>query len=69
MSSSAISSGGAMSSPVDPLSAASIQGMVPDVAAREVYLCGPVRMMQRTAAAIEGLGVPAARIHQERFDG
>jgi len=52
----------------DPLGAAAIGGMVPDVADREVYLCGPAGMMSATQAVVEGLGVPASRIHQERFD-
>jgi predicted ferric reductase len=52
----------------DPLGLAAISAMVPDVAGREVYLCGPAAMMSATQAVVEGLGVPASRIHQERFD-
>ncbi len=51
-----------------PLSAAAIDRLVPDVASREVYLCGPTGMMTEVGAAIESLGVPAGRIHRERFD-
>lgn len=51
-----------------PLSAAAIDRLVPDVASREVYLCGPAGMMTEVGAAIESLGVPARRIHRERFD-
>ena len=51
-----------------PLSAAAIDRLVPDVASREVYLCGPTGMMTEVGAAIESLGVPARRIHRERFD-
>jgi predicted ferric reductase len=52
----------------DRLGAASIQAMVPDVADRDVYVCGPNAMMQAVAAAVVGLGVPASRIYRERFD-
>jgi predicted ferric reductase len=52
----------------DPLGAAAIGGMVPDVADREVYLCGPAGMMSAAHDVVARLGVPAARIHQERFD-
>ena len=51
-----------------PLSAAAIDRLVPDVASREVYLCGPTGMMTEVGAAIESLGVPPERIHRERFD-
>jgi predicted ferric reductase len=51
-----------------PLSAAAIDRLVPDVASREVYLCGPTGMMTEVGAAIESLGVPPGRIHRERFD-
>src|SRR4051794_20103079 len=52
----------------DPLGAQAIAAMVPDIAAREVYLCGPAGMMARAESVVEGLGVPSERIHQERFD-
>jgi ferredoxin-NADP reductase len=41
--------------------------LVPDLAAREVYLCGPPAMMRGVRAALASLGIPAARIHDERF--
>lgn len=52
----------------DPLGAQSIQAMVPDVAEREVFLCGPNLMMQAVTASVIGLGVPPGRIYRERFD-
>ncbi len=52
----------------DPLGAHSIQAMVPDVAERDVFLCGPNLMMQAVTASVIGLGVPPGRIHRERFD-
>lgn len=52
----------------DPLGSHSIQAMVPDVAERDVFLCGPNLMMQAVTASVIGLGVPPGRIHRERFD-
>jgi len=49
------------------LGAALLHRLVPDVADREVYLCGPERFMDDAAATARTLGVPAGRIHQERF--
>lgn len=44
-----------------------IRRHVPDVAAREVYVCGPDDFMTDAAGAARALGVPSGRIHQERF--
>ena len=44
-----------------------VRRLVPDVAAHEVYLCGPNAFMDAATATARSLGVPAARIHQERF--
>jgi predicted ferric reductase len=52
----------------DPLGRASIAAMVPDVADRDVYVCGPHPMMDAVSRTVRSLGVPAGRIHQERFD-
>ena len=41
--------------------------MVPDVAQREVYLCGPSGLMRAAEDAVLELGVPSRRIHTERF--
>ena len=38
----------------------------PDVAAHDVYVCGPDAFMDDAAATARALGVPAGRIHQER---
>jgi predicted ferric reductase len=53
---------------VDPLGSRSIAALVPDIAERDVHLCGPNSMMQAVAATVAGLGVPPRRIHRERFD-
>jgi len=50
-----------------PLGPTTIARLVPDVAAHEVYLCGPAGMMAAAAASVHVLGVPPDRIHQERF--
>ncbi len=49
------------------LDAQSIKRLVPDLPSREVYLCGPVPMMDRLRAALVSLGVPLAKIHYEKF--
>jgi predicted ferric reductase len=41
--------------------------LVPDLAAREIYLCGPSAMVRGVRAALANLGLPSARIHGERF--
>jgi predicted ferric reductase len=51
----------------DPLSAGALERLVPDVAQREVYLCGPSGFMDAAQEAVLELGVPPRRIHQERF--
>ena len=51
----------------DPLDAPSLARLVPDIAERDVYLCGPVPMMQRVEASLRGLGLPPERVHAERF--
>jgi predicted ferric reductase len=51
----------------DPLSAPALRRLVPDIAARDVYLCGPQSMMAAVKESLRQLGVPRARIHAERF--
>ena len=41
---------------------------VPDLASREVFICGPVPMMNNVTADLLELGVPKKNIHSERFD-
>ena len=53
--------------PADPLAAAALARLVPDIREHDVYVCGPEPMMVRVLAALRSLGVPAARIHAERF--
>ena len=41
--------------------------LVPDVAERDVYLCGNAQWMEHAQAAVVAAGVDAGRIHLERF--
>jgi predicted ferric reductase len=49
------------------LSAAELRRLVPDLAHRDVYLCGPSPMMDAVQAALIEAGVPRRRIHAEDF--
>jgi predicted ferric reductase len=49
------------------LSPASLRALVPDIAERDVYVCGPPAMMERVAASLAELRVPEDQIHSERF--
>lgn len=40
---------------------------MPDLAAHDVYLCGPPGMAQAAIHALREAGVPARRIHHESF--
>ena len=53
--------------PRDPLDAASLERLVPDVRDRDVYLCGPAAMMQRVEGSLRRLGLSSRQIHAERF--
>ena len=53
--------------PDDPLSAQTLRRLVPDVAARDVFVCGPAAMMQRVETILRAIGVPDEHIHFERF--
>jgi predicted ferric reductase len=44
-----------------------IKRLIPDVTERDVYLCGPVPMMQGTIKILSSLGVKKNAIHFERF--
>jgi predicted ferric reductase len=41
--------------------------LVPDVAAREVYVCGPAELTARIVGALRACGVPRRLVHTERF--
>ena len=47
--------------------AQALRQLVPDIASNDVYLCGSTPWMDAAAAAAQECGVPADRIHSERF--
>ncbi|MHA6764108.1 ferredoxin reductase family protein [Streptacidiphilus sp. PAMC 29251] len=52
----------------DPLRAENLRRLVPDLAQREVYLCGPAGMAQAARRELHRAGVPRRRIHTEAFE-
>ena len=46
------------------LSAEHLQALVPDIASRDVYVCGPRSMTDATRASLRRAGVPLAPHHQ-----
>jgi predicted ferric reductase len=59
--------GGATDLPEEPFSPRSLLQLVPDVAQRDVFVCGSGQMMQELHDSLRELGVPDAQIHYERF--
>ena len=51
----------------DPLSAERLWAMVPDLVARDVYLCGPPGLTATLCDELRRLGVPAEQVHAESF--
>jgi ferredoxin-NADP reductase len=49
------------------LSGAELRVLIPDIAQRDVYVCGPPEMTRSTRATLRGLGVPARHLKVERF--
>jgi predicted ferric reductase len=49
------------------MSAAHLTSLVPDLAGREVYLCGPAVMMRLTKRALQRAGVPSRFVHTNNF--
>ncbi|GAB2855305.1 ferredoxin reductase family protein [Actinocorallia aurea] len=50
-----------------PLTATALRAVVPDLAERDVYLCGPPGMADVARTALRSAGVPRRRIHEESF--
>ncbi|HEV3173536.1 MAG TPA: ferredoxin reductase family protein [Actinocrinis sp.] len=50
-----------------PLSAERLKYLVPDVADRDVFLCGPPGMVEAARLALRRAGVNRRRLHHERF--
>ena len=53
--------------PTDPFEPAALRGLVQDLCDRDIYVCGPVGMMDAILAALRGLQVPDSQVHYERF--
>ncbi|MFC8435944.1 ferric reductase-like transmembrane domain-containing protein [Streptomyces sp. NPDC057253] len=51
----------------DKLAAAELARLVPDIAERDVFLCGPPPMMNAVLGSLRELNVPKAQTHFERF--
>jgi predicted ferric reductase len=56
--------GGRRANPLDTLH---LRVLVPDIAERDVYLCGPERLSHTLVRSARILGVPEERIHCEQF--
>jgi len=44
-----------------------LQELIPDIAARDVYVCGPPAMTEATRASLDRSGVPRRHVFTERF--
>src|ERR1700761_9015279 len=53
---------------VDPLSAQTLNDLVPGLHRHDVYLCGPAGMTDTAIGALRDAGVPRRRIHHEKFE-
>ncbi|MGP9016836.1 ferredoxin reductase family protein [Streptomyces sp. BR1] len=50
------------------LTAHTLSALVPDLAAHDVYLCGPPGMTEAARRALREAGVPGRRVHHESFE-
>jgi ferredoxin-NADP reductase len=53
---------------VDPLSAETLNHLVPGLHRHDVYVCGPAGMTSAAIRALRAAGVPRQRIHHENFE-
>jgi predicted ferric reductase len=44
-----------------------LRALVPDIAGRDVYVCGPAAMTSAVLASLRALGVPNTQVHAEKF--
>jgi predicted ferric reductase len=51
----------------EPLGAAQLRELVPDLPAHDVYVCGPDRMLEAAIGGLRAAKVPRRQIHTERF--
>jgi ferredoxin-NADP reductase len=52
----------------DPLDAAHLRAFVPDIAERDVFVCGPPAMTDAVVRSARALGVPRTAIHREEIE-
>jgi ferredoxin-NADP reductase len=52
----------------DPLAPEHLRRLVPDIAARDVFVCGPPAMTDVVARSARALGVRPSAIHREEID-
>ncbi|MEH0425312.1 ferredoxin reductase family protein [Streptomyces stelliscabiei] len=50
-----------------PFEPQNLRALVPDIAERDVYVCGPAAMTSAVLGALQGLQVPRSQVHAERF--
>ena len=58
---------GSKEMPSDPLDPKALRRLVPDLRDRDIYVCGPAGMMERTLSGLHWLRIPETQIHYERF--
>jgi predicted ferric reductase len=56
------------SSSAGPFEPSRLLALVPDVASRDVFVCGPAAMTAAVLRSLRSLGVPRTQVHAERFD-
>jgi ferredoxin-NADP reductase len=49
------------------LSAPSLEAAVPNLAERDVYMCGPPKLTAALRKALRVAGLPPGQLHEERF--
>jgi predicted ferric reductase len=52
----------------EPLSAGGLRRMVPDLAQRDVYMCGSPGLTDAVRRSLREAGLPPEQLHEERFD-
>lgn len=53
---------------MDPFAPTALQALVPDIADRSAFICGPAAMSRAASRGLRASGVPGGRIHIERYD-
>ncbi len=51
----------------DPFAPAALRSLIPDLASRHVFVCGPTSLEHAVMSSARKAGVPARQIHHERF--